>query len=94
MVKLLLDRNDVDLNCPGENDGTPLACAADKGHERAVKLLLDEKGVDPNHPDAGALKLLGYATFLGHIPVGSAMILPARDGIDPNYSESLIGTGV
>jgi len=41
VVKLLLEREDVDPNYPGVNDLTPLGYAAVKGHERIVKLLLE-----------------------------------------------------
>ena len=51
VVRLLLQREDVDPNRPDNNDRAPLGCAAVEGHEGVVKLLLERENVDPNHPD-------------------------------------------
>ena len=50
VVRLLLDRKDVDPNRLDENDRTPLGYAALGGYEGAVGLLLYRKDVSPNRP--------------------------------------------
>ena len=61
MVKVLLERNDVDPNKRGLSGETPLWAASDKGHECIVKMLLERSDVDPNKRD-----------FLGETPLGAA----------------------
>jgi ankyrin repeat protein len=46
VVKLLLARDDTDLNSKDEHDGTPLIAAATLGHTAVVKLLLRMDGID------------------------------------------------
>ena len=48
VVKILLDREDIDPNKPNEESQTPLFLAACNGHERVVRLLLGRDYVDPN----------------------------------------------
>ena len=49
VVKLLLERRDVDSDRPDVNGWTPLVCAAEGGHEGVMKLLLNrgENDFDP-----------------------------------------------
>jgi ankyrin repeat protein len=44
VVKLLLGREDIDLNMPSADGRTPIAFAGDNGHEGIVDLLLEWKG--------------------------------------------------
>ncbi|KAI9779019.1 MAG: hypothetical protein M1816_003779 [Peltula sp. TS41687] len=48
IVKLLTDRNDVDVNSKGSSGTTPLSLAAWQGHEAVVKLLIDRNDIDVN----------------------------------------------
>jgi len=51
LVKLLIEREDVNPNHADKDDQTPLSWAAGGGHEGVVKLLLEREDVDPNRPD-------------------------------------------
>ena len=52
VVKMLLEREDVNLNQPDTYNGrTPLSWAANKGHEGVVKMLLKREDVNPNKAD-------------------------------------------
>jgi len=82
VVKLLLEREDVDPNRPDENDQTPLGCAAIEGHEGVVKLMLGREDVDPNHPDMYDRTPLGCAAIEGH--EGVVKLLLGREDVDPN----------
>ena len=48
IVKLLLDRKEVNPDSKDKCGQTPLFCAAEGGHEGIVKLLLDRKEVSPD----------------------------------------------
>ena len=45
---------------------TPLAWAAANGHEGAVKILLEQKNVDPNRSDNDERTPLACAAINGH----------------------------
>jgi len=47
VVKLLLQREDVDPNRTDKHGGTPFSYATKKGHERIVQLLQARKSVGP-----------------------------------------------
>ena len=51
VVKLLLERENVDPNRSDKDGRTPLWWAAMKGHEGVVKLLLEREDIDPNLSD-------------------------------------------
>ena len=48
LMKLLLEREDVDPNSSGRDGRTPLSYAAERGHEDVVKLLLERRDVNSN----------------------------------------------
>ena len=52
-MRVLLERDGIDLNIEDEFDRTPLLWAASKEYEVVVRLLLERNIVDPNHQDAG-----------------------------------------
>jgi len=72
---------------------TPLAWAAGNGHEGAVKILLDQRDVDPNRPDKHKMTPLGTAAAEGH--EGVVRLLLERENVDPNhldiYSRTPVG---
>ena len=85
VVKLLLERQDVDPNRLDNREETPLGWAAVEGHEGVVKLLLERKDVDPNRPgDQGGTPLM-WAAFKGH--EGVVKLLLGREDVDPNSSD-------
>jgi len=83
-VKLLLEREYVDPNRPDEDNQTPLGCAAAKGHEGVIKLLLGREDVNPNH--LGMCRTpLGLAAVRGH--EGVVKLLLGWEDVDPNCSD-------
>ncbi|KAL7275241.1 hypothetical protein RUND412_001829 [Rhizina undulata] len=46
IVKLLLEKEGVDINYKNQNDETPLWAAVSYGNEAVVKLFLEKEGVD------------------------------------------------
>ena len=48
VVKMLLERDDVNPNTTDSYGKTPLSIAARKGHERVVKMLLERVDINPN----------------------------------------------
>ena len=47
-MRLLIDRDDVDINAKDSIGETPLICAAKSGHGAVVRLLIERDGVDIN----------------------------------------------
>jgi hypothetical protein len=60
VVKLLLERNDVDPDTNADGD-TPLTVAVDNGYEEVVRLLLGKDNVDPNRVKRGEAPLFRAA---------------------------------
>ena len=74
IVKLLLERGDINPDSADDDGRTPLSFAAEYGHEAAVKLLLERGDVDPNSMDEykadhGKTLVTTYARIGGR-PVG------------------------
>ena len=90
VIKLLLEREDVDPNRPNKYDRTPLGCAARKGHEGVVKLLLERGDINPNRPDENDQTPLGLAAIEGH--KGVVKLLLERGDVDPNRPDKYGGT--
>ena len=66
MTRLLLERDDVNINSMDPCFRTPLFWAAINGHEEVVKVLLDSGRVDPNAKDADDLTPYLWAAGGGH----------------------------
>jgi len=81
-VKVLLGRDDVDPDGPGNNGLTPLDCAARCGHEGVVKILLGRDDVDPNKSGDGSRTTPLWDARNGHERV--VKILLGRDDVGPN----------
>jgi len=80
VVKVLLEREDIDPNIAETQDGqTPLALAAESGHEGIVKILLERQDTNPNTADTeyGRTPLL-WAAKRGHEGVAK-MLLERKD---------------
>ena len=82
VVKILLERGDVDPNRLDKYSQTPLVSAAIMGHEGVVKLLLERENVDPNLREKGGNGPLGCAACYGH--EGAVKLLLERENVDPN----------
>lgn len=82
VVKLLLERDDVDPNEPDADDATPLWIAAARGYKGVVKLLLARDDVNPNIPSKYGITPLLVAAESGN--EGVVKLLLGRDDIDPN----------
>ena len=82
VVRLLLERKDVDPNMPNNQGSTPLSWAADNGYEVVVKLLLGRNDVDPNKQNNQRSSPLSWAAHKGHEEV--VKLLLGRNDVDPN----------
>lgn len=65
ILSLLLERQDIDIECADTQGWTPLIAAADHGHERVVQVLV-EKGANLNAEDKDGLTALDHAWNNGH----------------------------
>jgi len=86
VVEILLKRDDVSPNKPGNYGETPLWNAAMNGHEGAVKMLLERDEVSPNKPDKDGRTPLWCAAFNGH--GGTVKILLDRDEVNPDKPDN------
>ena len=82
MVKLLLEREDVDPDHLDKGDDGPLSYATINGHEGVVKLLLGREDVDPNLQNKYGQTPLASAAIKGH--EGVVKLLLEREDVDPN----------
>ena len=83
VVKLLLAKDELDLNSEDEDGCTPLFHAAKNGHEAVVKLLLAKDGIDPDAKNKFESRTpLFEAATKGHEAV--VKLLLAKDGVDPD----------
>jgi len=91
VVKVLLEREDIDPNVADIQDGrTPLTLAAENGHVGLVKILLERQDTNPNTVDTEYGRTpLSWAAWRGHEKV--AKILLKREDIDPNTADTQDG---
>jgi len=82
IVKLLLDRKEVNPDSRDKYGQTPLCRAAWRGHEGIVKLLLDRKEVNPDSRDDNGQTPLCRAAFGGH--EGIVKLLLDRKEVNPD----------
>ena len=66
MIKILLERADVNPDKPDNNGRTPLFHAAFEGREGMVKIILEREGVNPNKADNCGKTPLMLAISEGH----------------------------
>jgi hypothetical protein len=89
MIRLLLERADVEINWKDTKYGqTPLSWATRNGHEAVVELLLAKNGVDSDSKDSHRLTPLSWAARAGHAAV--VKLLLDKGGVNINskdYSE-------
>ena len=87
MVKLLLERGEVNPDKPNNDSRTPLSYAAGGGYEGMVKLPLDREEVNPDKPDYYGQAPLSFATMNGHDTI--APLLQAPKAITPARHKAL-----
>ncbi|PWW73261.1 ankyrin, partial [Tuber magnatum] len=87
VVKLLLERRDIDPNTADSSGRTPLPWAAERGHGGIVKLILDRDDVNPDIPDLGGNTPLELSLSRGHtrtVELLSKPQPPLPAPVDPN----------
>ena len=90
VVRLLVERDDVDINAKDADGRTPLIWSAERGHEAVVWLLVERDGVNINAEDYEGKTPLMWAAEEGHEAV--VRLLIERDGIDIDAKDCAGGT--
>jgi len=86
VVKILLEREEVNPDKPNNNGRTPLSYAALSGHEGVVKILLEREEVNPDKPDRWGQTPLSDAARDGH--EGVVRILLGREEVNPDRPDN------
>jgi len=87
VVRVLLERTDVNSGTPGTRYGsTPLLWAAENGHEGIVRILLERGDVNPDKPDKNRRTPLSWASYNGH--EGVIRMFLERNDVNPEKSDS------
>ncbi|KAJ9637654.1 hypothetical protein H2199_007144 [Coniosporium tulheliwenetii] len=85
VVKLLLDRDDVNADSKDDHSRTPLSLAAEGGHEAVVKLLLARDDVNADSKDMDGRTPLSWAAVMGRETV--VKLLLARDDVNADLKD-------
>ena len=88
MVKLLLERENVDPNLQNTDGDGPLGWAVSQGHDRVVKLLLERKDVNPNRRNKNGQTPLVCVVHDGN--EGLVKCLLEREDVDPYLRDSFV----
>jgi ankyrin repeat protein len=84
VMRLLVEREDVDTDSKDNNNRTPLSWAAENGHETVVRLLIERKNVDTDSKDNNGRTPLSWAAENGHKAVVKLLLEKAVD-VDSKY---------
>ena len=84
VVRLLIERDDVDVNIKDGSTKTPLFVAAENGHEAVVRLLIERDDVDVNVNDYGWTPLYVAVENRNEAVV---RLLIERDDVDVNIKD-------
>jgi ankyrin repeat protein len=87
IVKLLLERDDVDFDSKDNIGRTPLSYAAKNGYVKAVKPLLERNDVDADSKDIFSQTPLLYAARYGHEAI--VKLLLERDDVDVDSKDDI-----
>jgi ankyrin repeat protein len=90
VVRLLLKRDDVELNAIGSHDQTALLMAASDGDADMVRLLLERGDVNPNVTDNRGRTALAEAALQGHTDIVRALL--ERGGVNQSVIDEDGGT--
>ena len=74
MVKILLQREEVNPEKPDDHGRTPLWYAASCGHEGMVRMLLRREEVNPDSRDNDGKTPLLFAAWYGHEEVVKVLL--------------------
>ena len=85
VARLLIERNDVDINTEDHGGRTPLSLAAEYGHEAVVRLLIERNDVNINTEGVNWRTPLSWAAENGHEAV--VRLLIERNDVDINASD-------
>ena len=84
-MRLLLEKQGIDVNVMDDNNDTPLHVAAKHGHADIVSLLLAKEGIELN-----PLNKNGIVLVMPRMGIQKKQLL-AKDGIDVNKSGEYYG---
>ena len=90
LVGSLTNAQGCEINQADCAGNTPLLWAAENGHDRVAKLLLEREDLHPNRPDNQDCTPLSWAAHNGHDRV--VKLLLDRKDIDPNMADNQGGT--
>jgi hypothetical protein len=85
VVKLLVERDDVEADSKDKDGGTPLSFAAENGHEAVVRLLVERDDVEADLKDKDGRTPLSYAAAYGHEAV--VRLLVERDDVEADSKD-------
>ena len=74
IVRLLLDKQGIDVNVMDDNNDTPLHVVVQHGHADVVRLLLDRQGINVNQRDKSGRTPLYIAVQRGNLKNGEFII--------------------
>ncbi|RPA96534.1 hypothetical protein L873DRAFT_1791529 [Choiromyces venosus 120613-1] len=86
MIKLLLQREDINPDISNRWGQTPFFCAAALGYDVVVQLLLQEENLNPEEPDELGRSPLLLAAANGHVRV--VELLLEREHVNPNSTDN------
>ena len=87
MVKLLVERDDIEADSKDSYGWTPLSRAAQQGHETVVKLLVERDDVEADSKDFTGQTPLSEAAEHGHEAVVQQLLEKWAD-LDVNSKSS------
>ena len=85
VVRLLIERDGVEINAKDSEGKTALIWATQKGYEAIVGLLVERDGVEINAKDRFGKTALLWAAYYGHEAV--VRLLIERDGVEINAKD-------
>ena len=85
IVERLIEREDVDVNLPGDYSGSPLLSAAQGGFDRVVELLLTRKDIEIDSRDLYGRTPLWYAADYGQEKIVKQLL--NREDIQVNFMD-------
>ena len=85
VVKLLVERDDVEANCEDRYGQTPLSWAARRGHEAMVKLLVERDDVEADRKNRYGQTPLSWAASIGHEAL--VKLLVERDDVEADCED-------